>query len=67
MDNVEAMCFGRDIDGFRTIVLASDNNFNSAQITQFHVLKTNIPAVTRRSLATSVSGSGTVATAPALA
>jgi len=67
MDNVEAMCFGRDVDGFRTIVLASDNNFNSAQITQFHVLKTNIPAVTRRVLATSTTGSGAVSAVPSLA
>ena len=67
MDNVEAMCFGRDIDGFRTIVLASDNNFSGAQITQFHVLKTDIPAVTRRTLASSVTGSGTVVATPALA
>lgn len=67
MDNVEAMCFGREIDGFRTIVLASDNNFSGAQTTQFHVLKTDIPAVARRTLATSANGNGTVTVTPALA
>ena len=67
MDNVEAMCWGRDIDGFRTLVLASDNNFSGTQTTQFHVLKTDIPAVTQRTLATSASGNGTVTATPALA
>jgi hypothetical protein len=67
MDNVESMCFGRDVNGFRTLVLASDNNFNGAQTTQFHVLTTDIPAVTRRTLATAVTGSGSVAAAPSVA
>ena len=67
MDNVESMCFGRDVNGFRTLVLASDNNFNGAQITQFHVFTTNIPAVTRRSLDTSSTGSGSVTASPSVA
>lgn len=67
MDNVEAMCWGRDIDGFRTLVLASDNNFSTSQISQFHVLRTNIPAVPRRSLALAADGSGSVAAAPSAA
>jgi hypothetical protein len=67
MDNVESMCFGRDVNGFRTLVLASDNNFNGAQTTQFHVLTTDIPAVTRRTLATAVTGSGSVTAAPSVA
>jgi hypothetical protein len=67
MDNVESMCFGRDVNGFRTLVLASDNNFNGAQITQFHVLTTDIPAVTRRSLDTSSTGSGSVTASPSVA
>lgn len=67
MDNVEAICFGRDINGFRTLVLASDNNFNASQVTQFHVFTTDIPAVTRRTLTTAVTGSGTVVAAPAVA
>jgi hypothetical protein len=67
MDNVESMCFGRDVNGFRTLVLASDNNFNGAQATQFHVLTTDIPAVTRRTLATAATGSGTVLAAPSVA
>jgi hypothetical protein len=64
MDNVEAMCWGRDIDGFRTLVLASDNNFSGAQASQFHVLRTNIPAVARRNLALTTAGSGSVGAAP---
>ena len=67
MDNVESMCFGRDVNGFRTLVLASDNNFNGAQITQFHVFTTNIPAVTRRTLDTSSTGSGSVTASPSVA
>jgi hypothetical protein len=67
MDNVESMCFGRDVNGFRTLVLASDNNFNGAQTTQFHVFTTNIPAVTRRSLDTSSTGSGSVTASPSVA
>jgi hypothetical protein len=67
MDNVESMCFGRDVNGFRTLVLASDNNFNGAQITQFHVFTTSIPAVTRRTLDTSSTGSGSVTASPSVA
>lgn len=67
MDNVEALCWGRDIGGFRTLVLASDNNFSTTQITQFHVLLTDIPAVARHSLTTGVLGSGTVTASPQVA
>jgi hypothetical protein len=67
MDNVEAMCFGRDVDGFRTLVLASDNNFSASQTTQFHVLRTDIPAVARRTLDTTVLGSGSVTATPSVA
>ncbi len=67
MDNVEAMCWGRDINGFRTLVLASDNNFATAQTTQFHVLLTNIPAVPRRTISTATIGNGTVTAQPNLA
>ena len=67
MDNVEAMCFGRDVAGFRTLVLASDNNFNASQITQFHVFRTDIPAVSRRTLATGFIGNGSVTAAPSVA
>jgi hypothetical protein len=66
LDNVEAMCWGRDINGFRTLVLASDNNFASTQVTQFHVLLTNIPAVPRHTLITAVTGSGSVDSSPQL-
>ena len=67
MDNVEAMCFGRDVAGFRTLVLASDNNFSTSQITQFHVFLTDIPTVTRRAISTTVIGSGSVTSSPSVA
>lgn len=67
MDNVEALCWGRDINGFRTLVLASDNNFSASQISQFHVLLTDIPAVARHTLVTGVSGAGTVTASPQVA
>ncbi|MCC6984373.1 MAG: esterase-like activity of phytase family protein [Bauldia sp.] len=35
IDNVEAMTFGPEIGGKRTLVIASDNNFSATQITQF--------------------------------
>jgi len=61
------MCFGRDLDCFRAIVLASDNNVSSLRTTQFHALKTNIPAVTRHTLASSVAGNESVVAGPSLA
>lgn len=67
MDNVEALCWGRDINGFRTLVLASDNNFSTGQTSQFHVLLTDIPAVARHTLTTGVSGVGTVTASPQVA
>jgi autotransporter-associated beta strand protein len=67
MDNVEGMCFGRDVNGYRTLVLVSDNNFNTSQTTQFHVLTTDIPAVTRRTLETASSGSGSITANPSVA
>lgn len=39
MDNIESISFGPDINGQKTLVLASDNNFNPrGQVTQFIVL-----------------------------
>ncbi len=67
MDNVEGMCFGRDVDGFRTLVLVSDNNFSTSQTTQFHVLRTDIPSVTRRTLSATTSGSGSITAEPSVA
>ena len=67
MDNVEALCFGRDVNGFRTVVLASDNNFSASQSTQFHVFLTNIPAVPRRILSVGATGSGTLTAQPSVA
>lgn len=39
IDNVEDITFGPEIDGSRTIVIASDNNFNATQFTQFVAFK----------------------------
>lgn len=38
VDNIEGITFGPTVDGKRTLVLVSDNNFNAAQFTQFVVL-----------------------------
>ncbi|MFC0217170.1 esterase-like activity of phytase family protein [Pseudochelatococcus lubricantis] len=39
MDNIESISFGPEIDGRKTLVLASDNNFNPrGQVTQFIML-----------------------------
>lgn len=39
IDNIEAITFGPKVDGKRTLVLASDNNFNHGQVSQFIALK----------------------------
>jgi hypothetical protein len=39
LDNVEGITFGPVVDGKRTLILASDNNFNPSQFTQFIALQ----------------------------
>lgn len=39
IDNIEAITFGPVIDGRKTLILASDNNFNQNQASQFIALK----------------------------
>ncbi|WP_269929827.1 esterase-like activity of phytase family protein [Aminobacter sp. HY435] len=39
IDNIESMTWGPEVDGQRTLVIASDNNFSPEQFTQFVVLK----------------------------
>lgn len=39
IDNVEDITFGPEIDGSQTVVIASDNNFNATQFTQFVAFK----------------------------
>ena len=39
IDNIEAITFGPVTDGKRTLILASDNNFNHGQVSQFIALK----------------------------
>ncbi|MBB6470473.1 hypothetical protein HNQ96_006371 [Aminobacter lissarensis] len=39
IDNIESVTWGPEVDGQRTLVIASDNNFNPEQFTQFVVLK----------------------------
>jgi hypothetical protein len=39
LDNVEGITLGPLVDGKRTLILASDNNFNPAQFTQFIALQ----------------------------
>ncbi|MBW8846565.1 MAG: esterase-like activity of phytase family protein [Burkholderiales bacterium] len=38
LDNIEGISFGPVVDGKRTLILVSDNNFNPAQFTQFIAL-----------------------------
>lgn len=39
LDNIEGISFGPMVDGKRTLILVSDNNFNPAQFTQFIALR----------------------------
>jgi hypothetical protein len=39
LDNIEGISFGPLVDGKRTLILVSDNNFNPAQFTQFIALQ----------------------------
>lgn len=39
VDNIESITWGPEIDGAKTLVIASDNNFNTDQFTQFIVIK----------------------------
>lgn len=39
IDNIESLTWGPEVDGARTLVIASDNNFNAGQFTQFVVIK----------------------------
>lgn len=39
LDNIEGLTFGPNIDGKRTLILVSDNNFSGSQFTQFVALE----------------------------
>lgn len=43
IDNIESVTFGPEIDGKKTLVIASDNNFNPLQFTQFVVFELPAP------------------------
>lgn len=43
LDNIEGLTFGPVVDGKRTLILVSDNNFNPAQFTQFVALTIDGP------------------------
>jgi hypothetical protein len=43
LDNIEGISWGADVDGKRTLVLASDNNFSGTQFTQFVALSVLSP------------------------
>lgn len=43
LDNLEGMTWGPPINGFRSLILVSDNNSSSGQITQFLLFTTNVP------------------------
>lgn len=59
MDNIEGMTWGRPVDGYRTLVLISDDNYfrrGNDQVTQFVVLRTNLPAPPESRLAAILKG-----------
>lgn len=64
MDNIEGMAWGRDLNGYRSLVLVSDNNNSTNQITQFVALQSNIPAPVR--IDVEVVGAGQVDSDPQL-
>lgn len=39
IDNIESITWGPEIDGAKTLVIASDNNFNAGQFTQFVAIR----------------------------
>lgn len=39
IDNIESITWGPEIDGAKTLVIASDNNFNAGQVTQFVAIR----------------------------
>jgi hypothetical protein len=43
LDNIEGITWGADVDGKRTLVLVSDNNFSGTQFTQFVALSVLSP------------------------
>jgi hypothetical protein len=43
LDNIEGITWGADVDGRRTLVLVSDNNFSGTQFTQFVALSVLSP------------------------
>ncbi|MDB5999455.1 MAG: sorting domain protein, partial [Rhizobacter sp.] len=48
LDNVEGITFGPEVDGQRTLLLVSDNNFSGRQLTQFIALTVEGDFVTPR-------------------
>jgi hypothetical protein len=43
LDNIEGITWGPEVNGKRTLVLVSDNNFGAAQFTQFVALAVTTP------------------------
>jgi hypothetical protein len=60
-DNIEGLSFGPMVDGKRTLILVSDNNFSPTQFTQFVALSVNAPIPEPQTYALLLAGLGLVA------
>ncbi len=56
LDNIEGITWGPELDGRRTLILVSDNNFSGTQFTQFVALTVNAPIPEPATLALMLSG-----------
>jgi hypothetical protein len=61
LDNIEGLTFGPMVDGKRTLILVSDNNFGPNQFTQFVALSVNAPIPEPQTYALLLTGLGLVA------
>ena len=61
LDNIEGLTFGPVVNGKRTLILVSDNNFGANQFTQFVALSVNAPIPEPQTYALLLAGLGLVA------
>lgn len=60
-DNIEGLTFGPEVNGKRTLLLVSDNNFSSTQFTQFIALEVTAPIPEPQTYALMLGGLALVA------
>ncbi len=61
LDNIEGITWGPDLNGKRTLILVSDNNFGATQFTQFVALSVSAPIPEPASLSLMLLGIGCIA------